>query len=164
MKALDSSFPDGHPVKHILNRHTVKLLYRTTLNMATIFSRHNSSWSSCSQRQMSRPGSPAARKPWGTAAPAKWEGSVFSITQFIRPPSPRLTEQWPGPNLHWPGLHRLEFKTCSAQVLFQALTQARHHVFQLPSWATLFGSWRRRILPTKLTGKSWIEHNPSTQP
>ena len=35
MKALDSSFPDGHPLKRILNRHTVKLSYRTMPNMAT---------------------------------------------------------------------------------------------------------------------------------
>ena len=42
MKALDSSFRDGHPLKRILNRHTVKLSYRTMPNMATIISRHNS--------------------------------------------------------------------------------------------------------------------------
>ena len=42
MKALDSSFPDGHPLNRILNRHTVKLSYRTMPNMATIISRHNS--------------------------------------------------------------------------------------------------------------------------
>ena len=42
MKALDSSFPDGHPLKRILNRHTVNLSYRTMPNMATIISRHNS--------------------------------------------------------------------------------------------------------------------------
>ena len=42
MKALDSSFPDGHPLKRILKRHTVKLSYRTMPNMATLISRHNS--------------------------------------------------------------------------------------------------------------------------
>ena len=42
MKALDSSFPDGHPLKRILNRHTVKLSYRTMPNMAALVSRHNS--------------------------------------------------------------------------------------------------------------------------
>ena len=41
MKALDSFFPDGHPLKRILNRHIVRLSYRTMPNMATIISRHN---------------------------------------------------------------------------------------------------------------------------
>ena len=42
LKYLDSCFPKGHPLHSVLNRHTVKISYRTLPNMAQILSRHNS--------------------------------------------------------------------------------------------------------------------------
>ena len=41
LKIIDSCFPVGHPLHRILNRHTVKVSYRTMPNMAQIVSRHN---------------------------------------------------------------------------------------------------------------------------
>ena len=40
--ALDSSFPIGHPLHKLLNRHTVKISYRTMPNMGQNIARHNS--------------------------------------------------------------------------------------------------------------------------
>ena len=42
LKHLDACFPPGHPLHSLLNRHTVKISYRTMPNMAQIVSRHNS--------------------------------------------------------------------------------------------------------------------------
>ena len=42
LKCIDSCFPEGHPLRRILNRHTLKISYRTMPNMAQIISRHNS--------------------------------------------------------------------------------------------------------------------------
>ena len=41
LKIIDSCFPPGHPLHSLLNRHTVKISYRTMSNMAQIISRHN---------------------------------------------------------------------------------------------------------------------------
>ena len=38
---MDECFPVGHPLRSILNRHTLKISYRTMPNMAQIISRHN---------------------------------------------------------------------------------------------------------------------------
>ena len=41
LKAVDECFPVGHILRPILNRHTVKVSYRTMPNMAQIIARHN---------------------------------------------------------------------------------------------------------------------------
>ena len=41
LKDVDDCFPVGHPLRSILNRHTLKISYRTMPNMAQIISRHN---------------------------------------------------------------------------------------------------------------------------
>jgi hypothetical protein len=42
IKSVDESFPPGHPLHSILNRHTLKVSYRTMPNMAQVVSKHNS--------------------------------------------------------------------------------------------------------------------------
>ena len=39
---LDSSFPVGHPLHKVLNRHTVQLSYRTMPNLGKLIAGHNS--------------------------------------------------------------------------------------------------------------------------
>ena len=41
LKAVDSFFPEGHPLCPIFNRNTLKVSYKTTANMAQVVSRDN---------------------------------------------------------------------------------------------------------------------------
>ena len=41
LQLLDKSFPPGHPLRKILNRHTVQLSYRTMQNFGAIVASHN---------------------------------------------------------------------------------------------------------------------------
>ena len=41
MKSINECFPPGHPLRKIINRHTVKISYRTMPNIAQIVLRHN---------------------------------------------------------------------------------------------------------------------------
>ena len=52
---LDSCFPPGHPLHHILNRNAVKLSYRTMPSLRRIIAGHN--------RQVLREAEPAAEAP-----------------------------------------------------------------------------------------------------
>ena len=42
LKSVGKCFPAGHPLHSILNRHTLKVSYRTMPNMARVISKHNS--------------------------------------------------------------------------------------------------------------------------
>ena len=42
LKSVGECFPAGHPLHSILNRHTLKVSYRTMPNMARVISKHNS--------------------------------------------------------------------------------------------------------------------------
>ena len=41
LKLIDTCFPPGHRLQPTINRHTVKISYRTMPNMANVISRHN---------------------------------------------------------------------------------------------------------------------------
>ena len=41
LKAVNSSFPQDHPLRPLFNRNTLKVSYRTTANMGQVISRHN---------------------------------------------------------------------------------------------------------------------------
>ena len=51
LKAVDKSFPKGHPLRPIFNRNTIKTSYKTTGNMAEVISRHNKKLSQKSQKK-----------------------------------------------------------------------------------------------------------------
>ena len=55
LKIVDSCFPQGHPLRSMCNRNTIKLSYRTTANMAQVITRHNKQVSS----QSKQPAAPA---------------------------------------------------------------------------------------------------------
>ena len=55
LKIVDSCFLPGNPLRVMCNKNTIKLSYKTTVNMAQVITRHNKQVSS----QSKQPGAPA---------------------------------------------------------------------------------------------------------
>ena len=112
---------------------------------------------------MTRPRRAAAWRPQGTEVPAQWEGSVSSIAPYLGYCHPGW--QWPGPDLHCTGLASTDWKSRLAvqKLSFKHKPKPGAKSSNSTELSNHVGAEGENYYQ-KMTGKSWTEPNPLTQP